>query len=502
MRLPLLQILATSLLVSALPTPPSPYNATVLILGGGVSGVIAARTLHRLSPSTSFLIVEARHELGGRLQSTRFPSPSGEGEGYAVELGANWVHGTQTLGFEQVNPVWEMVKQWDVQTRVSDYYGSMTTYDHTGEAAYLPLLNDSLAAYAALVASAPLPGLQEPGSASARDGYDSLGYTPRTPHEQVAEYYTFDWEYADGPERTSWWASGVSTNATYEPTAGGFSRSNHFSIDPRGFSHFLKSEAGSFLDPTQVLLNSTVTAQGEETGVEVTLANGEVLRAEYAVCTFSLGVLQGGAVEWDAGLMPPRKKEAVEAMSMGVFTKIFLQFSQKFWFDTEFALYADPQERGRYAVWQSLDHPEFWPGSGVLFVTVTGDFARRVDAMPEEEVKAEVLDVLGKMYPNVTIPEPMAFHIPHWLSDPLFRGSYSNWPANFTREEHGILRAKTGGRGGKGRVRFAGEHTSERWFGFLHGAYYEGMSAAEEMVECIEGGSGCEEVRDFDLSDD
>jgi polyamine oxidase len=34
------------------------------------------------------------------------------------------------------------------------------------------------------------------------------------------------------------------------------------------------------------------------------------------------------------------------------------------------ALYADP-ERGRYPVWQSLDHENFFPGSGIIFVTVT-----------------------------------------------------------------------------------------------------------------------------------
>ena len=34
------------------------------------------------------------------------------------------------------------------------------------------------------------------------------------------------------------------------------------------------------------------------------------------------------------------------------------------------ALYAD-KERGKYPVWQSLDHVNFLPGSGVVFVTVT-----------------------------------------------------------------------------------------------------------------------------------
>ena len=34
------------------------------------------------------------------------------------------------------------------------------------------------------------------------------------------------------------------------------------------------------------------------------------------------------------------------------------------------ALYAD-RERGRYPIWQSLDDPDFFPGSGILFTTVT-----------------------------------------------------------------------------------------------------------------------------------
>lgn len=36
----------------------------------------------------------------------------------------------------------------------------------------------------------------------------------------------------------------------------------------------------------------------------------------------------------------------------------------------QMALYAD-YERGRYPVWQTLDHPSFFPNSGILVVTVT-----------------------------------------------------------------------------------------------------------------------------------
>ena len=50
-------------------------DATVLVLGGGVSGVIAAKTLMEKG-ITNFKIIEARDEIGGRLHSERF----GEGD--------------------------------------------------------------------------------------------------------------------------------------------------------------------------------------------------------------------------------------------------------------------------------------------------------------------------------------------------------------------------------------------------------------------------------------
>lgn len=52
-------------------------DASVLILGGGVAGVIAARELHAKG-ITNFKIVEARDELGGRMMSHTFGAPGRE----------------------------------------------------------------------------------------------------------------------------------------------------------------------------------------------------------------------------------------------------------------------------------------------------------------------------------------------------------------------------------------------------------------------------------------
>jgi polyamine oxidase len=59
-------------------------HATVLILGGGVAGVIAAKTLTEQGIK-DFKIIEARGELGGRLHSETFGEP---GRQATVEVGA------------------------------------------------------------------------------------------------------------------------------------------------------------------------------------------------------------------------------------------------------------------------------------------------------------------------------------------------------------------------------------------------------------------------------
>ena len=82
--------------------------------------------------------------------------------------------------------------------------------------------------------------------------------------------------------------------------------------------------------------------------------------------------------------------------------------------------------------------------------------------MPDAAVQAEILSVLRSMFPNATIPEPLDFYFRRWHSDPLFRGSYSNWPANFLSEHQGNLRADI-----DKRLWFAGEATSKKWFGKL-----------------------------------
>ena len=88
------------------------------------------------------------------------------------------------------------------------------------------------------------------------------------------------------------------------------------SIDQRGFKYFIQAEAAEFLQPDQLMLNSTVTnITYSSEGVNVTLSDGSVLVADYVLCTFSLGVLQNDDVTFIPPL-PDWKQEAIQSMDM------------------------------------------------------------------------------------------------------------------------------------------------------------------------------------------
>ncbi|KAG6844510.1 hypothetical protein H0H87_006335 [Tephrocybe sp. NHM501043] len=443
-------------------TSKSGRHVEVLILGGGVTGVIAARTFHEKGIN-DFLILEARNEIGGRLRSKTFA-------GKTIELGANWIQGAQPAD-GPANPILTLARKHKLKTQFNDIYG--TTYDHTGAVDYLDVFDKSVDEFVNHTIYSGERLTQNLVDLSSRSAYDLIGAKPQSAHARAAEYFN-------------------NNNFTYRD----FSDENFMSIDQRGFKAFIQEEAKEFLKPGQLLLNSTVkTVSWSSSGIKAGLKDGSFISADYALCTFSLGVLQNDDVQFVPRL-PAYKAEAIESMKMATYTKIFLKFPKKFWFGTEviaqLALYADP-ERGRYPVWQSLDHKLFLPGSSIVFVTVTGDYSERIEALSDSQVKSEVLSVLQSMYPNLTIPAPSDFYFPRWHSDPLYRGSYSNWPPSFVKQHHDNLRSNVD------RLYFAGEATSVKFFGelrFLHGAYFEGLDVAKSISECIKQ-QGCVGFKHF-----
>ncbi|KAK8215855.1 putative flavin-containing polyamine oxidase [Phyllosticta capitalensis] len=452
-------------------------QTTVAILGAGVSGITAAQALANQSIS-DFLIVEANDYIGGRAKHTTFGKKA-DGSPYTVELGANWVQGLGTEGGPE-NPVWTFAKKWNITNTYSNY-SSILTYNETGFSDYSDLLDKYDEASTILEQNAGYILTENLQDISARAGLSLAGWKPKKdPAAQATEWWDWDFESAYSPDQSGLLYGIANSNATWYQ----FSDEDNFVWDQRGFNHWIIGESSTFLkkNDSRLLLNTKVEKiDYSSDGVTITNADGSCISADYAITTFSLGVLQNEVVEFSPEL-PKWKKLAIETFDMGTYTKIFFQFNETFWpTDTQYFLYADPDRRGYYPIWQSLSTPGFLPGSNIIFVTVVDDESYRVEAQTDEQTKAEALEVLRKMFPDVDVPEPIDFMYPRWSLEPWVHGSYSNWPVGVTLEMHQNLRANID------RLWFASEANSAEYYGFLHGAWFEGRDVGERVASLVTG---------------
>ncbi|KAI1213152.1 putative flavin-containing polyamine oxidase [Annulohypoxylon truncatum] len=450
-------------------------KTTVAVLGAGVAGITAAQALSNASVS-DFLIIDRNDYIGGRVRHTNFGKKP-DGTPYVVELGANWVQGLGSEGGPE-NPVWTLTKKYGVNNTYSNY-SSILTYDETGANDYSDLFDSFENAYGTLEQDAGYILTQNLQDTSIRAGLSLAGWKPKKDmHAQALEWWEWDWETSYPPEQSGELFGITGYNLTYYQ----FSDANNFVWDQRGFNTWVIGEAYEFLkenDP-RLLLETVVKGitYGPE-GVIVQLEDGGCIEAQHAITTFSVGVLQNEVVEFDPPL-PQWKRAAIEQFQMGTYTKIFLQFNETFWDrDTQFFLYADPDTRGYYPVWQSLSAPGFIEESNIIFVTVVGDKSYHVEQQSDEVTKAEVMAVIRAMFPDIEIPDPIDFMYPRWSLEEWSYGSYSNWPVGMTLEKHQNLRANLD------RLWFAGEATSAQYYGFLHGAWYEGRDVGERVAGLV-----------------
>lgn len=385
----------------------------VAVLGAGVSGITAAQALSNASIS-DFLIIEHNDYIGGHVRNANF-GQSADGKPLSVELGANWVQGLASES-GNVNPIWTLAQKHGIKNNPSNF-DLFLTYDQDGPNDYTEVLEEFDAMLELAIADAGRIQLDNLQDTSTRAGLSLAGWKPGSDmYKQLAEWYGWDFEQAVPPEQCGLVFGAAVHNATFKQ----FSDENNLVIDQRGFNTFVKDEASEFLVPNdpRLMLSTTVkTINHGPKGVKIVTSDGECIEADYAICTFSIGVLQSDVVVFEPEL-PRWKREAIEQFEMGTYTKMFMQFNETWWpEDQELFLYADPTERGYFPLFQNLGAPGFIEGSNVLFGTVTGAQSYVVEHQTDEETLGQIMEVLRHMFPDKDIPEPTDFMYPRWTME-------------------------------------------------------------------------------------
>ncbi|KAG2229309.1 hypothetical protein BDF21DRAFT_466980 [Thamnidium elegans] len=446
----------------------------VVILGAGAAGISAAKTFSELELN-DFIILDAQSFIGGRVQHAEFGSSQ-------VELGANWIYG------KGQNPIYKLALDHGLKTVPNDKT-NLAFFDERGKLSDQNqgtfVYNEFESIKIKLVNYAEQRKSKRQVDLSSRLALNLLGWKPDTPLKAAVEYFNIDWEFSEPAEMCSLeYATGIDDTVT-----GTYPFGNEFVVDSRGFNHILKEESKTFLNfkDSRLMLNTLVTKVSyNDHNVTVYTSNGDIIEAEYAICTFSLGVLQSDTVEFNP-IFPEWKREALLSFHMTTYTKVFLKFESKFWQDWQFALYANnvTQHGSYYTVWQNLNAPGYLfqqQTDNILMVTTTDMESRRIERMTDTQVKQEIMQVIQRMFG--VYQEPTDILIPRWHQHPLFRGSYSNWPIGALKKHHLNMRAPL-----KNTLWFAGEAMSADFYGFLHGAWFEGEYVANIIVRCLSNSS-------------
>lgn len=430
------------------PDAGAPLDATrtrfdVIVVGAGVSGLAAARTL--ADQGVDVVVVEGRDRIGGRVHTDR-------SLGVPLDLGASWIHGVTG------NPLTELAATYGMKT-IATSYDSGTLYGvdgkrRTDEAAIEQQLDRILAR---------LDTLREtieddlPLGVVLTHELDKL--TPAQRQDLAYEINAaIEHEYAApvGEMSLYYW------DADDEDVGGDVLFPDGYDALPRGLAQGL-----------DVRLSQPVTRIARDgTGVHVTTAAGE-LTADQVIVTVPLGVLQADTIAFEPAL-PAATLDARSRLGMGVLDKCYLQFEDAFWRDdaTDW-IGRISAKQGDWAEYLNLDKVL---GQPILLAFNAATAARATELLDDQRTIDAALTALRTCYgAKVTIPTGSL--ITRWAADPFAHGSYAFLEDGATPKDRETLAASV-----DGRLFFAGEHTVTDHPATVRGAYTSGLRAAGEVV--------------------
>lgn len=481
----------------------------VIVLGAGIAGVNAAATLYHAGV-TRFLVLEQSDRVGGRMINIDW-------HGRGIEVGANWIEGIP----QNENPIWKIAQEIGLKGNYTNQEGDRiqpTLFDSNGRVPKAVAdelharLKEALLGALNVCCHRQMNNL---GDVSLREGLLLAGWPTRetqTPLQRTLEFFVVDWDFEFPAEQISIfnyfsvghsgsWKEVCNVSNNVPPrqvlprakTArsmgllGGFrwESPRYFVTDPRGFAAVADHVASSFLESnnSRIIFNENVTNISytpNRIGVEVHTASGISYSAKYAISTFSAGVVNY-AVEAKTMFhpeLPDWKARAYAKVPNGIYTKIYALYKYSFWDNADYVLFAHPNKRGYYAVWQDLesDGKLFPKDANILMVTLVQDDSRRVEAQDKRSTIAELQAALKMMY-GQSIPDPIDILVPVWGSNTSFRGCWSNAAVGATKEDFESQQRPVGG------LHFAGESTDYEFNGFVAGGYNSGRRAAFEVIE-------------------
>ncbi len=457
--------------------------ADVIVVGAGLSGLMAARKILKSDETASVVILEARDRVGGRMFAQE---AGGERKGW-IDLGGQWLGEEQTRIralatefdleiFEQYTDGFDVIRYGghryldDSETAAPNAQDRKATED----------LLEALARTANLV----VPDASQPWASPLAAEYDRLTIGQWIDANSDNEYarfivgniVTFD-QPGGTPHEVGLLHSLFETSAN--PPEG---EPDKYYL--RGASGQIPPLLAAQLGDEVIKLSSKVIAIHQASdGVTVTARTPQGYKDyEAKAVIVAMPPWLTGGISYSSTVpgqpdLPARRLQLTQRMAMGTMAKVACVYDTPWWRTSGEGLsgtsFSDNRLVGQTAD-SGLPGDE---GPGVMISLVQGDMLLDWMGLAPERRKESLVQDLVEIF-GEEARNPADYVEALWPQDQLTGGGYNAYlpPGGWTSYGSAV-------REPFGRISWAGTETATEWFGYFDGAATAGERAAEEILK-------------------
>jgi monoamine oxidase len=466
-------------LCHALVAAPSIPEVDVAIIGGGLSGLSAAKEL--AAANKSIVVLEARDRVGGRVLNANLAGKD------VQELGGEYIGPTQNrvlaLAAELSLPTYKTYTEGN-----STFYRNGTARHYKDSLGGIPPVGlDTLVELAVFMTDinnlASTVDLEEPWNTPNATALDSMTLETYVNSKlstsdsrvllDVAIPAILSTEMREPSLLYSLWCIAAAGDETGPGTINRLIGVDGGAQDSRvsGGTQLLATLLAERLGSENIYLNTPVRKVQLKESRYLVSSDVITVSARHVVCAMSPSLVT--RITFDPPL-PAGRDQLNQRMPMGALGKAIAIYPSAWWRD-EGLNGVGVSDTGAIRV--TYDNSPADGSFGAMMGFIEADEMRKLDTASEDEVKRQVKQSFANLF-GPRVDDATDVLIQRWDLEEFSRGGPSAFmPPGVLTQYGSYLRAPVG------KIHFAGTETSLRWIGYMDGAISSGERVAGEILE-------------------
>jgi monoamine oxidase len=453
----------------------SETHVDVVIVGSGMSGLYAARTIGN---RRSLVVLEANERTGGRVLNLK----TGSAPEDVTEAGAQWISPKQRRANALVREFGlKTFKQYSAGTatlivdgKVTRVKTSLLSLSDTvlKELGLVSELGGAVAELIAMAATVPVDAPWKAPNAEEWDNQTGASWVTANVSDPFAQYvagFLIGGPVSALPQDISllhYLFIGAASGGPTELVTPGQGDLTYRIVG--GTGRFVEGLARPLGDKIKLGSPVTMIEHGSK-NVRVTTPSG-VYVADQVILAMAPTMTQ--QILFDP-VLPVDRNQSVQRVGMGSAIKAFPVYSKPFWREKGLsgAVFSNSSVFGA-----AFDNSPQSGSPGVLFALIENVHARRLSTMTPEARKQVVLDDLAVAF-GEEARHPIRYVEHDWSAEPWIRGGAAGvFPPGVLTEYRYLFDKPIG------RLHFASTETARQWWGNMEAAMASGERAALEIL--------------------